>query len=345
MMYSMPLTLLIMMSAGQDPTQDHDTAEAPAAAMNWDDSKVRARLLELMQRGIETREPNHSLYPWRQEVEHESLFTGSYDWHSCVIAHWCLLVAARTGSDRELEAWVMERLSEEGLAREMKVLMGRDVSRPRTFPYDEAWFLMLLRELGERPEPPAELESWRWQLEDHLLDWLEESPFPERAERGFSGAYDSWLMAYLLVIWSEPAREGARSRLHALNEERLAPQRDAIAKLSKTRGYDFLWLPALAALVDRCLDGEASAYDPGTPPELPDEVVVATVHPLGVAISRTWPDAFDAGAGAAPAKARFHEHLSHFLAREDLWDGEFDACTHWLPQYLWIGLWLADGRP
>jgi len=45
------------------------------------------------------------------------------------------------------------------------------------------------------------------------------------------------------------------------------------------------------------------------------------------------------------ARARYEEHLAHFLAREDLWAGDFDSSSHWLPQYLWIGLWLADGSP
>ena len=61
--------------------------------------------------------------------------------------------------------------------------------------------------------------------------------------------------------------------------------------------------------------------------------------------SRSWPDAWDAGRGDECARARYEEHLAHFLAREDLWAGDFDSSSHWLPQYLWIGLWLADGSP
>ena len=332
-MQLLTLPLLLAMISGQTPSQGPDVVE------------VRSRLVELMRAGIETNEPNHSLYPWGEETERESLFTGSYDWHSCLIAHWCLLVHARTTGDEELSGWLTARLTEEGLANEVALFLARDPARQRTAPYDEAWFLMFLSELEEHPSSPAAISGWRKKIESHLLRRLEESPFPERGERGYRGDYNSWLMALLLVTWSEPTDEDAKRRLHALYETKLVPRRDELAAQTSARGYDFLWLPAVLALVERSTSGEAPAYDPGSPQPLPDTVTVPTVHPLGVVISRTWPDAFDAGRGSAEAKARYQEHLTHFLAREDLWAGDFDACSHWLPQYLWIGLWLAEGRP
>ena len=33
------------------------------------------------------------------------------------------------------------------------------------------------------------------------------------------------------------------------------------------------------------------------------------------------------------------------LARPDLWEEDFQVVTHWVPQFLWFGIWLADGRP
>ena len=327
------LPLLLAMTTAQTPSQDTDGA------------KVRPRLVELMRQGIETSEPNYSLYPWGEETQREGLFTGSYDWHSCVIAHWCLLVHARTTGDEELGSWLQGRLTGEGLTNEVTLLLERDSAHMRTSPYDEAWLLMLLAELEEHPNAPSAISEQRKKLQSHLLDWLEECPFPERGERGYRGDYGSWLMPLLLVTWSDPSDAAAKERLRSLYETKLAPHRDELAALTKARGYDFLWLPAIFALVERSTSGEATAYDPGSLPELPDTVTGPTVHPLGVAITRTWPDAFDAGRGVEGARARYQEHLSHFLAREDLWAGDFDACSHWLPQYLWVGLWLAEGRP
>jgi len=334
--FSIPL--LLAMTTGQSPSQDPER-------VSLDTTTVRPRLIELMREGIETEDPNFSLYPWGEEAERGGLFTGSYDWHSCVIAHWCLLVHARTAGDDELEAWLIPRLDEEELANEVELIKRRAPAKQRTSPYDEAWLLMLLAELEKHPSCPTGVSGWRGELESQLLGWLEESPFPERGERGFSGAYSSWLMTLLLVTWSEPVSEGARERLRALSEDKLTPHRRDLAALTRAHGYDFLWLPALLALVDRSRSEGAAAFNPGAPQPLPDAVTVPTVHPLGVAISRTWPDAFDAGLGSAPAEARYRAHLAHFLAREDLWAGEFDACSHWLPQFLWIGIWLAEGRP
>ena len=332
------LPLLLAMTTGQSPSHDPER-------VSLDATTVRPRLIELMREGIGTEEPNFSLYPWGEETERGSLFTGSYDWHSCVIAHWCLLLHARTTKDEELGAWLISRLDEDGLANEVELIKRRAPRNLRTAPYDEAWLLMLLAELADHPSSPEGVSGWREELETHLLGWLEESPFPERGERGFSGAYGSWVMTILLVTWSEPVSDGASERLRALYEDKLAPYSDDLAALTSARGYDFLWLPALVALADRSRDEGSPPYDPGDPQPLPEVVTVPTVHPLGVAISRTWPDAFDAGLGSAPAEARYRAHLAHFLSREDLWAGEFDACSHWLPQYLWIGIWLADGRP
>ena len=41
----------------------------------------------------------------------------------------------------------------------------------------------------------------------------------------------------------------------------------------------------------------------------------------------------------------FHERMYALLERRDLWAEDFRSVTHWIPQYLWFALWLADGRP
>ena len=336
------LFLAISLTPNVEISQDQGAKSAPMMDVNPDSKELRAELLLLMRAGISVDAPNHGIF---KNKEGGSLFDGSYDWHSCVIAHWCLLVTARTETDEELESWLMERLDTECLRREVELIEQRKLKYSPTFPYDEAWFLMMLVELMERPGAPEELGQWRAQIEDRLLNWLEESRFPEAGERGFIGSYGSWLNTYLLMVWSQPKREGTLARLRSLDTEKLSPQREELAQIKAGSGYDFLWLPALNALLERSLREIRSPYDPGSPQALPADVIVATVHPLGVAISRTWPDAFDAGLGDERSRARYHKHLSHFIAREDLWAGDFDACSHWLPQYLWIGLWLSDGRP
>ena len=336
------LSLAIALTPSVEINQDQAPKSAPTMDVNPDSKELRAELLLLMRAGIEVEAPNHGLF---KDEAGGSLFSGSYDWHSCVIAHWCLLVAARTERDKELESWLIDRLDIESLRREVGLIERRDLKRSPTFPYDEAWFLMMLVELIERPEAPDELLHWRALIEERLLSWLEESPFPRSSKRGFIGSYGSWLNTYLLMVWSRPEREETLLRLRSLHTEKIRPRSKELGQLKTGSGYDFLWVPAINALLERSLEKLPSPYDPGSPQALPEKVIVATVHPLGVAISRAWPDAFDAGLGDERSRARYHQHLSHFIVREDLWTRDFDACSHWIPQYLWIGLWLSDGRP
>ena len=216
------LFLAISLTPNVEISQDQGAKSAPMMDVNPDSKELRAELLLLMRAGISVDAPNHGIF---KNKEGGSLFDGSYDWHSCVIAHWCLLITARTETDEELESWLMERLDTESLRREVELIEQRKLKYSPTFPYDEAWFLMLLSERAKHPNPPALIGEWRAQFEERLLSALEARPFPERGERGFSGAYDSWLNSYLLLLWSEPTSEGVRARLRARPRARRAAAR------------------------------------------------------------------------------------------------------------------------
>jgi len=306
---------------------------------------VRPRLIALMREGIEVTQPNNA---WFQRMERESVFDGSFDYHSCVIAHWALLVHARCQGDGELERFVLERLSPAQLKAEVKLLADRDRERQITYPYDEAWFGMLLSELARHGSSATEkLEQHRAVVEQRLLAWLEENPFPERVPgSNFCGFYRSWLFTYLLVQLAGPVAEDTPERLESLRLSRIEPARAAIGELQESHEWDFLWLPAILALVDRtapCAEGDPPPYDPGDPTPLPAEVAISTVHQLGVVLSRLWPSAWDGGRGDAQARERFELGMRSVLEREDLWAEDFATCSHWMPQYLWLGMWFGDG--
>ena len=320
---------------------------------------VLPRLKELMRAGIETVEPNHS---YLRRLDVESVFNGSFDLHSCILAHWALLVMARTEGDLELEAWLLERLNPEVLARERAHLAALD-EEPWTFPYEHAWLAMLLSELSRRAEgePPrpfdAELvRGFRLQIEERLLEALETRSFPEnvpppeRGGTGFNGFYKSWQFAFLLLQWCEPVVPDAAERLEALRRDKLEPQREALAALTRGSEFDFLHVPALLPLIDRTAPPGAgvpdrSPYTAEPLQPLPEEVSLGTVHVVGVHLSRVWPSAVDAGAGDAAARGTFNTQMKRVLARGDLWSDDFTVVSHWVPQYLWIGIWLASGRP
>lgn len=337
----MLVAALLLAIAPQDAAPPVSPGSTPVLA---DDLAAAVpRLVALMRQGIDTRTPNSS---WARHHEGESAFDGSYDWHSCVIAHFALLTHARLEGDADLAGELLARLGEDTLRSEAALLAERETSRNITYPYDEAWFLMLLAEL-ERHEGAdwAAARLVRLEVEARLLDHLEQAPFPDGfRDVKFCGFYRSWLFAYLLLDLSGPVGEGAEGRLRALRDGKLSPAREAVAAHQVSHSYDFLWVPAILALAER-VDPEVPAgeYEAGDAGQLPEGVTIATVHQLGVFLSRLWPCAYDGGRGDAEAWAVFESGTRALLAREDLWAQDFAACSHWMPQYLWLGYWCAGG--
>lgn len=304
-------------------------------------SKALPRLVRLMREGIDVREPNTS---WVSRYGGESLFDGSYDWHSCVIAHFALLTHSRLEGESGLAQELLARLGLEGLRSEAQLLGQRNRQRIITFPYDEAWFLMLLAEV-ERHEGVAvpEVRGIRGEIEERVLGHLEVAEFPDGfRDAEFCGFYRSWLFAYLLVRLSGPVGAQSVARLDQLRTDKLEPARARVLGYRDPHDWDFLFLPGVLALVDRVDPAvESQAYEADMPFSLPDGVTIATVHQLGVFLTRLWPLAYDGGRGDAAAWQGFEAGMASLLSREDLWAEDFAACSHWVPQYLWLGYWWA----
>ena len=297
---------------------------------------IKERMLELMRTGLDVHEPS-TAFPAR--MERETIFDGSYDWHSCVIAHWALLVQARWDGDAVAAEWVLERLHLEDLSYESDTILLRGDRRVATWPYDEAWFLMLLSELEHHAEAESErltgLRALRSLHESRLLEALKERSFPDyRRDDGrppiYSGHYSSWLWTYLLVRWSGPITERGGALLDELRESKLLPARREFTEQRpfEPHPYDFLWLPTLFELEEPGWNG---AYDPGALDDWPAEVSLRDVHILGRELSRVWPLI-----GTTPG----NERVAALLDREDLWAGDFTVVSHWVPQYLFLGRWF-----
>ncbi|MEE2941266.1 MAG: hypothetical protein VX460_12830, partial [Planctomycetota bacterium] len=217
----------------------------------------------------------------------------------------------------------------------------------RTCPTAAGGFLMGLAARARRGDG-SELLPMREAVEARLLDALERRPFPENLgldpvekEEGqqlFCGFYGSSLFLYLQLRWAGPVTSEGDARLDAWRDESLTPMRRSIQAMEQPHGYDFLWPPALLALADQ-LDPERPSEDYAPPPfqRWPESVRIATVHVLGMELSRVWPD--------ASAGATYAERVDSLLARPDLWREDFAACSHWVPQFLFIGEWLRRGRP
>ena len=299
------------------------------------------RLVRLMREGTDATEPNTS---WVARYGGQSLFDGSYDWHSCVIAHFALLAHSRIDGDEELAREILARLDIDGLRSEAQLLGERNRQRTITFPYDEAWFLVLLAEMERhRGVPAVEVRQIRSEVEARVLGHLEGADFPDGfRDAEFCGFYRSWLFAYLLVRVSAPVGEKSLARLDSLRAAKLDPVRGQVLCYRDSNGWDFLYLPGILALVDRVdANVESGTYEADAPILLPEGVTIATVHQLGVFLTRLWPLAYDGGRGDAGAWRKFEAGMANLLSREDLWAEDFAACSHWVPQYLWLGYWWA----
>jgi hypothetical protein len=302
-------------------------------------------LLDVMEAGLDRTEPSANMV---SRAAGESLFGGSYDWHSCIFAHWALLTQARRDGDGERAARILERLSDEALAGERARLAEADLGGRLTYSYGQCWLLRLLSELERHRTVAPSTRAFREETERALLEVLDQAPFPElegdrRLEgRGVIGYYSSWAFTWYQVMAAGPVTEGAGARLTRMREERLDPWREQLVTPVDPRSFEFLWVPTLGYLVD-----SVEPFDPPLEPYvldrrevLPAEVTMRTTHLLGVHASRLWPLALRAAEDPAAA-AELDQALAELLGRRELWDGDFAVVSHWMPQFIWLNFDLA----
>ncbi len=250
------------------------------------------------------------------------IFTGNYDWHSSVHGHWALLSMARLTSDAALENQIGARLSPENLQKEREFLFDAP-NLAFELPYGRAWLNLLLAELGERANRATEIAPFRAQVEGQLLDWLEthsfESPLFQRA----AASHNSWLFALFLLQLSISPRN--KARLAAI-QERVTDFKTRVAN-RPIDGYDFLHLPSLLALV------EDAQYDFNSPTM--GTVEMQNCHNAGAAATQLWPLALS-------NPVQFERELASIMVRPELWRDDFHMVSHWVPQFLWMGIWLQQ---
>jgi hypothetical protein len=354
------LSILAQAPMAPAPVESRDQAlTATPPAHSWgsnvlaeESRAVMPRLKKLMREGLRRTEPETNFV---KRITGDTLFSGSYDWHSNLFAHWALLTIARVEADKELRDWLLEPITLEALTAERERLIQiskRDRALP-TFPYDQGWLLLFLAELEKQYEEiPDELRAFRLEVEVRLLDWLESSEFPaqvsSRFEKGrYPGFYRSWLFSFFQVHLSQPVSKEATQRLATLQRERLVLALEDLLAQTEAHPFDFFYVPAMPTLVHAVAPFEGGPPKLVTPAltPLPEEVSLRDVHVLGTEISHMWPLAAQAQAGNTQAKTELNQRMSRFLAREDLWAEDFTVVTHWVPQFLWLTFWLADGRP
>ena len=270
-----------------------------------------------------------------------TVFTGNYDWHSAVHAHWALLSIARVAHDADLEKFVMSRLTPENLSRE-RVWLADPTQAGFEMPYGQSWLLVLFDELSRHPNGKTkELVEFRHEVEERVMHWLETNPFPEK-DGEFIAAHHSWLYSLLMFQMSNPSNVEIVGRLKAVRKRKLQPVRARIG-IHISVDSDFLYLPAVLAMVD--LLSQPTAYPMESPAALQYPILQQNAHTAGRAMVRNWPYAVLARSGNPAACARFHTRMNEMFARTDHWKDDFHNVSHWVPQFMWMGMWLEMGRP
>jgi hypothetical protein len=277
----------------------------------------------------------------------DEVFTGNYDWHSSVHNHWALLSIARVTHDDAVRDTVVARFTPEVVAHE-RALLTDPKNAKFEMPYGQGWLLLLLDELSKTPAGArADLAQFRNETETRILQWLEASPFPEypmakSSAFEFDKDHMSWLFGFWLMQMSHPSPETA-AQLEKLRSAKLDPVRSQIAQV-KSDSYDFLYLPAVLSLVD-LTSGHAEPEYPVTDDPGFQKMSVQTEHTAGAAMVRIWPHALQSAKSPASC-ARYQTRMTEMFSRPDQWQqGSLDVVTHWIPQFMWMGMWLELGAP
>ena len=281
-------------------------------------------------------------------------FGVSFDWHSAVHGHWCVLRALRFADDErfaaEVRAVLRRNLAPERIAREVEYLSapGREGFER---PYGLAWVLQLAAELREwRTEETA---SWRSALAPlerlalaRIVEWLPRLPGPVRGGEHSQSAFSMGLaLDYARAV-------GAREAAAVIEREAHRFYRDdrPAAIANEPSAHDFL-SPALgeADLMRRVLGpGELRAWLAGCWPDgtalarwlepvsSPDPSDGKLSHLSGLNLSRAWMlegviSALEPDGSLARTLTRAAER--HRAAGLSAVSGEHYAGSHWLGSF------------
>lgn len=261
------------------------------------------------------------------------IFTGNYDWHSSVHAHWALLSMARLSQDAVLQKQILARLSPDNLAAEHQFLAD---DTQFELPYGRAWLALLLSELEKHPHDYAAFAGLRALVETQIIEWLEHTPFEADAPKTTGaniacGSHQSWLFAYFLLQGCAPSAP-VQSRLDALFA-RIDAARPSIAR-ARHSDYDFLFLPAVLRVIDATREAATTPYRHSTRPRW-RALDLSNAHTAGAGITRLWPRAFE---------GRFSRALPSVLKKREQWADDFHLVSHWVPQFIWLGVMLERGE-
>lgn len=284
--------------------------------------EVIAQLAHVIKTGIKTFEPHAG-------PRGPGPFAGTYDWHSCVHAHWALLAMERFGTP--VDDWLHARLSSSVFEIEFKYLQDNPSFE---LPYGRAWLLLLINELRRQGHSDGILEALNNRLQIELIDYLHSHPFPEHPDRDYSylGTHYSWMFAHWMCSLSAQLNSDDTSEYQALYESRVCPVFDALRKHDPVPN-DFLDLRVMADL--EILLWQNDAPSEIALAEVPEAVDSKNAHMIARLFQELW-------AQAIYNPSSIENRFDGLIEKEYLWKFDFQYASHFVPQFAWMAVYLSE---
>lgn len=276
----------------------------------------------------------------------EGLFSGSWDWHSSVHAHWTLLSAAYSINANYTLDQTLARFTPSKLLKERKFLKENE----QHDYYGQAWLLLLISELKKYYPPYQEPQKTPTTLElessvPYQLQQLEKETFARVSKwllkndsnaNICSGSYYSWPMMYALVRLSNPAPEN-NEVMRTLQQKF---QQSGKCTTEEQPSEDYVQVGALMDLL-----GKSNGYIQNKNTNLKPVAKLSTEkagHEALSAISSYWRmPGIETSQPKNKTECRtFDKYLYNLSIQKSTWSGNFETLGHVAPQFIWFGMWL-----
>ncbi len=281
----------------------------------------------------------------QQQDTAAAAFGGCWDWHSAVHGVWALHALGGLLDDPSYVDVADSLLTPEALAAELAdVQVGRPFNE---VPYGFAWLLRLVVErasLGNDDALPLGDAA-----AGHLVTWVEE--LPPGAWDVFTNSDDYDSLPWALVNLHRWATWNGDSALAAFTVDYA---RDAVlpfvCAFEDEEGFtDDFFPPCLHGALALTTLLPASERDAWLDDWLPLVPALAPIeeptraHSAGLNFSRAWGLwALHRATGERVYRDLWLDHVQTHLARPDLWREDYQAHSHWIPQFGVLAIALSE---
>jgi hypothetical protein len=273
----------------------------------------------------------------KREDTFRPAFHGCIDWHSAVHGTWALLALSRLTKDPKYAAAADQVLDPKLLAWELQDL--RDNALPEEIPYGYAWFLVLARERAKTQR--TDLVPLASVVANDLDFWISSMSAAGFDRDVHSPAYPNLSWA-ALNLWRHAVDTGdtaraARMVTYARTKLRTA---DATCPLSNDADVEGFFPPCLHRAMALSLMLPAAEQKGWLDVFVPKDLTIVPVaqpalaHEAGLNFSRSWGlFTLYKATGNAKYGELYLDHMEPWLARPDIWAGDYQSYSHWVAQF------------